>query len=106
MGCGESRPRLCLDDFILSPDDPDAKPRVDKGSIKAVWEKKFPDVALSEKDVDDLLPGSDITEENSAKLFPDFRAKFLKLGDRRRRIAEVAKEPKKYLDDFYIELNK
>lgn len=109
MGCGESRPKLAFDDFKLVPEGASEeeakgiKAVVDKKSVKAVWEKKYPDYELTGKELDDLAPGEAITEENEEKLFPAFRDKFLKLADRKRRLDELAKDPKPYLEQYFKE---
>jgi hypothetical protein len=109
MGCGESKPKLGLDDFKLIPDGASKeevdkiKATVDKTSIKAVWEKKYPMYELTTKDLDGLVPDNPITEENADETFPAFSDKFLKLADRKRRLDELAKDPKPFLEQFFKE---
>ena len=94
MGCLESRPKqqelpfqgqttLSLDDFKVQGEDAEAK--VDKESIKALWEKWRHcnprgwgwGAELTSRELSKLTPSEPITEANEDK-FPEFKEKLLK----------------------------
>lgn len=96
MGCGESKPVLSLDDFQMGNED---EPKVDKASISAVWERKYPDFKLTADELNELVPSETITADNEDK-FGAFKDKFLTLADQKKKEEEQKKQKKKRLDEM------
>jgi len=96
MGCGESKPALSLDDFQMGNED---EPKVDKASISAVWERKYPDFKLTAEELNGLVPSETITADNEDK-FGAFKDKFLTLADQKKKEEEQKKHKKKRLDEM------
>jgi len=108
MGCGESKPALSLDDFQTGNED---EPKVDKASISAVWERKYPDFKLTADELNELVPSEPITADNEDK-FGAFKDKFLTLADQKKkeeaqkkqkekRLNEMKKNPMPYLTQYF-----
>jgi len=100
MGCGDSKPTLSLDDFKSPGEDKDVEAKVDKKSIKALWDKKYSKFELTDKELNELTPGEPITEKNE-DTFPEFKEKFLKLVEKKRRLDEIEKNPMPYLKQYF-----
>jgi len=96
MGCGESKPALSLDDFKKGEED---EPKVDKASISAVWERKYPDFKLTADELNKLVPSEPITSDNEDK-FGAFKDKFLTLADQKKKEEAQKKQKEKRLDEM------